>query len=421
MSDRVKETMSDRNEEVIRPTVCQVLHSLEIGGAEVLAAGLARSLQGQFRFVFACLDGIGALGEQLIQEGFTVELLGRSAGIDWKCGRRLGAFLSTQQAAAVHAHQYTPFFQSLIARIPQRRLPIIFTEHGRHFPDIRSTKRVAVNRLLMRRGDRVIGVGNSVRQALIENEGIDAQRVEVIYNGVDLEPFSAVCGDHERRQRVRNDLGIADSEQVILQVARLNPLKDHRTAVAAVRRLQDAGCPVRLVLAGDGEERLRIESAVREAELESQVMLLGARHDIPDLLCAADAFVLSSISEGIPLTIIEAMAAGVPVVATQVGGIAEVIEHEVSGLLVPERDPGHLAGALQRVLTDVPARQKMIAAARETAGRRFSREEMHSRYADVYRSCLQHGSGQPSVSAHGAVDDCGRTSRVPVTAGGTAG
>ena len=380
--------MPRRTDTTSKPAICQVLHSLDIGGAEVLAAGLARALSDRFRFVFACLDDVGSLGEQLRDDGFTVELIGRSEGIDWRCGRRLGAFVKAQQVDVLHAHQYTPFFQSLIGRLSRWQMPIVFTEHGRHFPDSRSAKRVAVNRLLMRRRDRVIGVGASVRRALIANEGITADRVEVIYNGVDLGPFEAVRDDSVLRREVRNELGLADDERVILQVARLNPLKDHLTAISTIRKLRDYGVKARLVLAGEGEERAKIEAAIRETELQGHVTLLGARRDIPRLLSAADAFLLSSISEGIPLTLIEAMAAGVPIVSTDVGGIPEVIDHGATGLLAPARDDGRLAKHLQRTLTDLALRQSIIAAAQDKARERFSLDEMHRLYAEVYSECL---------------------------------
>ncbi len=371
-----------------KPVVCQVLHSLHIGGAEVLAAGIARSLSDQFRFVFACLDDIGTLGEQLQDEGFTVELLGRSAGIDWRCGRRLGAFLNQHNVDVLHAHQYTPFFQSLVGRLSRWRTPIVFTEHGRHYPDSRSSKRVLVNRLLMRRRDRIIGVGASVRRALIANEGIAADRAEVIYNGVDLAPFEAAFENASLREEVRRELGVTVDEHVILQVARLNPLKDHLTGIKAIAKLRREGVNARLILAGDGEERSRIEAAINDVSLGEHVTLLGPRHDIPRLLSAADTFVLSSISEGIPLTLIEAMAAGVPVVSTDVGGIPEVIEHRVTGLLSPAKEADLLAKHLQRSLTDSAFRSSVIPAAQLKARQQFSLEEMHRLYADVYFDCL---------------------------------
>src|SRR3954469_20922495 len=197
-------------------TLCQLLHTMNVGGAEVLAARLARRLRGAFRFVFACLDEVGPLGEELRADGFPVHLVGRKAGLDWGCPLRLARLLRSEGAAVVHAHQYTPFFYGLTARLPGPRLPILFTEHGRHQPDYPRPKRMLANRLLLSRRDRVVGVGAAVRQALIANEGLPARRVAVLYNGIDVDAFAAAGAD---RAAVRRELGAGPGELVLLQVA----------------------------------------------------------------------------------------------------------------------------------------------------------------------------------------------------------
>src|SRR5262245_30516133 len=113
-----------------KPVVCQILHSLQVGGAEVLAARIARRLADQFEFVFACLDELGTLGAELRSEGVTVEVLGRSQGLDLACIRRLARFVRSQGAAVVHAHQYTPFFYARAPGWFGHRPPVLFTEHG---------------------------------------------------------------------------------------------------------------------------------------------------------------------------------------------------------------------------------------------------------------------------------------------------
>ena len=123
-------------------TVCHILHGLQVGGAEVLAAALARRLGDQIRFVFICLDELGTLGAQLRSEGYPVHVLNRRPGVDWRCIAGLGALLRRERVDLVHAHQYTPFFYSLTARLLVRRLGIMFTEHGRHFPDYPRRKRI---------------------------------------------------------------------------------------------------------------------------------------------------------------------------------------------------------------------------------------------------------------------------------------
>jgi glycosyltransferase involved in cell wall biosynthesis len=363
-------------------TVCQLLHSLNVGGAEVLAARVARRLRGAFRFVFACLDEVGPLGEELRAEGFAVHLLGRRAGLDWGCPLRLTRLLRAERVDVVHAHQYTPFFYGLAARLGGPRRPILFTEHGRHQPDYPRPKRMLANRLLLSRRDRVVGVGAAVRQALIANEGLPARRVEVLYNGIDVDAFAAGGAD---RAAVRRELGAGPGDLVLVQVARLDYLKDHATAVRTLARVAGAAPQARLWLVGDGPERPGVEARVREFGLGDRVQFLGTRKDVGRLLHAADVFLLTSVSEGIPLTVIEAMAAGLPVVATDVGGLREVVADGATGLLAPAGDDDALAERILRLAGDPEPRRRMGAAGRARAKALFDEPRMCADYSRLYR------------------------------------
>ena len=381
-------------------TICQVVHSLHIGGAELLVTELSRALRDRFRFVFACLDGTGPLAEQLRDEGHVVEVLERQSGVDWRCARRFARFLREQQVAVIHAHQYTPFFYALMARGFAGRTPIVFTEHGRQHPDYRRLKRVVCNRLLLRPDDRVIAVGEAVRQALIRHEGIPASRVELLFNGIRLQLFRNAADDRAMRSQVRSELGLSDSEFVVVQVARLNSLKDHATAARAIARAARQVGSLRWLVVGDGEERAALEATLREQQIGGITQLLGSRRDVPRLLAASDVCLLSSISEGIPLTLIEAMAARLPVVATDVGGVAEVVVPDFTGLLAPAKDDATLAQHLIRLAQDrtVGPRLGRNGAARATD--LFSFERMAEGYAKVFEEVLSVAS-VPFVVAEG--------------------
>jgi glycosyltransferase involved in cell wall biosynthesis len=367
-----------------QPTVCQVLHGLRTGGAEVLAARLARQLQHSYRFVFVCLDELGNLGEELRAEGFTVATLGRRAGIDLRCALLLARFVRRQRVDLLHPHQYTPFFYSLMARALSRRVPVLFTEHGRHFPDYRRVKRVIANRLLLGPRDRVVGVGQAVREAVIRNEGIPADRVEYVYNGIDLRPYAHRAERHE----VRRELGVGLQDLVMIQVARLDYLKDHATAIRMLQRVASRRPDARLVLVGEGPERAKIEQEVYQRGVSERVHFLGLRADVPRLLRAADVLVLTSISEGIPLTLIEAGAAGLPVVSTDVGGVGEVIERDVTGLLAPARNDASLAQHILRLADDSALRRRMGEAGLRRVRECFSEEQMHAGYLRLYQEML---------------------------------
>jgi glycosyltransferase involved in cell wall biosynthesis len=239
------------------------------------------------------------------------------------------------------------------------------------------------NRFLLRRKDHAVGVGEAVRQALIRNEGLSPARVEVIHNGIPLDPFKRVVPEVDRLA-VRRDLHLDVDDIVVIQVARLDYLKDHATAIRAFD-LALRSCPrLRLLLVGDGPERAMIEPLIRRLELGDRVQLLGTRTDIPRLLAASDLALLSSISEGIPLVLIEAMAARLPVVSTEVGGIPEIVDPGRTGLLAPSGDAPALAHHLIRLANDPSDRFEMGEAGQERACRLFSETQMHAKYRALY-------------------------------------
>jgi glycosyltransferase involved in cell wall biosynthesis len=352
-----------------------------VGGAEVLAARLARQLRHRFSFLFVCLDDLGPLGEELRRDGFPVHILRRRPGLDYHCAFHLAGLLRRERVDVIHAHQYTPFFYGILARLFYRSPAVLFTEHGRHYPDYPRRKRMLLNRVLLQGRDRVVGVGEAVRQALIQNEGIKANRVRVIYNGINLSPFAVKAPD---RDVVRKEMNVGPADLAIVQVARLDYLKDHATAVRTLEQVVRSRPDARLVLVGDGPERTKIEDQLRQRGLEDKVRLLGLRQDVARLLAAADLFLLTSISEGIPLTVIEAMAAGLPVVATAVGGMAEIVEHGQTGLLAPSGDHAALAEHILRLAEDPDLRVRMGEHGRQRAVEMFSESQMHDGYCRLY-------------------------------------
>ena len=383
-----------------RPVIAHVLHRLDRAGAEVLAAGLAKSLRDRFEFVFFCLDGLGPLASELADDGFVVKNLARQPGIDRVLARTMRQRIAEHNVSLVHAHQYTPFFYSALSRglIPKRRqrpgVPILFTEHGRHYPDHRSTKRILANKLLLAKGDRVTAVGQFVKDALIQNEGIPANRIDVIHNGIDPGPEPT----DSDRVHARQQLGIDNDRPIVMQVARFHKVKDHATAIRAWAILHNQ--PINpipdalLVLVGDGEERPAIEKLIAENGLQDVVRLTGAVDNARELIPAADLCILTSLSEGISVTLLEAMAAGKPVVATDVGGNAEVVQHDKTGVLVPRGAAGRLAQTLGLLLKHTGYTQRLYG----TAGRArllksFTAQRMHTDYAQRYESLAANSQG----------------------------
>lgn len=331
------------------------------------------------------------MADELRSEGFTVEVLNRQPGFDRACARKIAQLWKKYDVEIVQAHQYTPYFYAMAARgWCHARPPILFTEHGRFFPDLPNWKHKIFNRLWMSRYDRVVVVGRSVGDAIVQNEGIPARRVEVIYNGVSEAQFLENRLSAEQKSALRTSLGIGE-RPLILFVARLDTIKDHPTAMRAVRELLSrpsmATLPIEqrpiLLLAGGGPEFDALQRYVHELGMESNIRLLGERKDISELLQVADVFMLTSVSEGIPLTLLEASATETPIVATQVGGIPEVVLPGETGLLAPAGDATGLADHLEHLLTDPAFAQTLRQNAKKRFTELFTERKMLAAYEEM--------------------------------------
>jgi glycosyltransferase involved in cell wall biosynthesis len=357
------------------------MHVMQVAGAEMLVAEIIRRLGPRLIPIVICLDAVGELGEQLRKEGITVTSVGRHPGLDLGVPRRLAGVLRDHRVDVVHAHQYTPFFYSALAKLlPSSGWRLLFTEHGRHYPDVVSPKRRLANRLVLSRlADQVTAVCEFSARSLAEKDGFSARSVEVIENGIDLP-----APPSETRDVLRGRLGLDAGRQYITCVARFHPVKDHRTLLRAFERLAGETPQADLLLVGDGQLRSALEEETNRLGIRSRVRFLGVRHDVPSLLGASDVFVLSSVSEASSLTLLEAMAARLPVVVTDVGGNPEIVRHDIEGLLVPRADPEQLAGALLRILGDPGLGRRMGEAGRRRVEAHFRLDQTIARYYECY-------------------------------------
>lgn len=231
-----------------------------------------------------------------------------------------------------------------------------------------------------RRCARVVAVSDAIA-GILRASGLPGERIQTIRDGIDASRFAGAD-----RAAARAALSLDDGQRAVLCVAALEDHKDHATLLAAWEAVAAADPGAVLLLAGDGSLRPRVEAA---AAALPRVRVLGFREDIPALLAAADAFVLSSHLEGLGSAVMDAMAVGLPVAATRAGGIPELIADGEDGLLVPVRDPPALAAALTRLLADPALRARLGAAAARTAAARFGAESMVGAYADLYHHLLR--------------------------------
>jgi glycosyltransferase involved in cell wall biosynthesis len=355
--------------------VMQVVHSLCMGGSERLACDLAtRPSRDRLRPSLCALDVGGPLGEELAGAGVPFWVLDRRPGFDWRLVPRIWRLVQRQRARVVQTHHLTPLiYAALAARLAGAR--IVHVEHEQF--TLQRPKALGRLRRLTRLCDHVVAAGAGVGRFLTECGGLDPGRLTVIENGVDVAAYSPA-------PRVpRAAWGIGD-DRVVGHVARLEHEKDQDTLLRAFRVVVDRCARARLMIIGTGTLRAPLEEQAGALGIADRVTFLGARADVRDFLPHADVFALSSTSEGLPLTVLEAMACARPVVATAVGEVPRAVVPGVTGVLVPPKEPAALADALLGVLCDPARARAMGRAGREKVQAEFSIERTVSEYQKLW-------------------------------------
>lgn len=362
------------------PRVLQVVLRLDPGGTERLVVELIRRLQARYPMAVCCLDEPGLWAAQLTAMGVEVTALRRAPGFSVGLAREVARAARRHGATILHCHHYSPFVYGRLASLLVPGTHIVFTEHGRLSDAPPSRKRQIATRLLRMGVPALYAVSHDLRRHLLA-EGFPA-RLEVIWNGID--PGRSPTG--EDIARARHLLGAASDDRVVGSVGRLDPVKDFRTLIDAVAAIAARDPQLRLVIVGEGAEQGALADAIHAANVDARVQLLGHREDVSALLPGFDVYVNSSITEGISLTILEAMAAERPVVATSVGGTPEIVEDGQTGLLRPARDAAALASAIHELAMDPPRAARLGAAGRARVLAHFTLDQMVERYAQVYES-----------------------------------
>ncbi|MGH7964052.1 MAG: glycosyltransferase [Candidatus Binatia bacterium] len=325
----------------------------------------------------AC-DPDGELSHRLQERGLPWLPLRVHNHIDVPAAWRLHRLVRKNRYDLVHfhtarAHALSPWLSGLqVKRVVTRRM-----DYG--------VKKSRWTHLLYGQSvDAVVAISTGVRAALLAG-GVPAAHIRLIPSGVDTARFMPTS---DARARVRQAYGLGEQETVVLLVGALVERKGHRTVLAAARQLQTQGIRLRYLLCGEGPLRASLQAEAQALRLEQDVVFAGFCHDIPDYLAAADFFVHVPLWEGLGVAVIEALAAGLPVVASRVGGIPELIEDNTTGLLVPPQDPTALASALNRLICDPLWAGALGRAGQAVARARFDMAIMAKANEELYKELL---------------------------------
>jgi glycosyltransferase involved in cell wall biosynthesis len=372
------------------PSILQLISSSGLYGAERVLLELASywrdlgwgSHVGVFR---APSQPLPEVGVEARRRGIpTLEIVARGQ-LDVAALRQLAAFVAEHGIDLVHSHGYKPDVFLALAALPRttRRVATCHTWYSR---SLKLLVYELIDKIVLHRFDHVVLVSPQLVDE-VAAAGIPGERCTLIENGVsELER-----PDDETRAALRASLGCGPDERMILRVGRLDADKGNDTLLHALREL--GARRYRLVLAGDGPDRPLLEALARELGLASRVLFAGYRRDVPALLSACDLFVVSSPKEGLPMVLLEAMAARAPIVTTAVGAIPAVIADGVHGLLVPPSDPHALARALGSALDDPARMARLAGAAHARFLERHSQRAMGERYRALFTRLL--GAPEP--------------------------
>lgn len=286
-------------------------------------------------------------------------------------------FLKRQNIEILHSHLFDSImgacFSTFIARIKHvGTLHDIFTIENNKL-------NIYMLMLATLLGTRLVGVSNQIIDHMNKLGTFSGRNIKVIKNGVDLKKFTGT-----EDKKLRENLGISKDDIVLICVGRLVKIKAHEVLIDAFKLLQDLERPIKLLIVGDGPEREKVEQIIVGLDLRKNIIMLGPRDDIPDLLKISDCFVLTSRSEGLSCSIIEAMASGLPVVATNVGGNSELIEEGKNGYLVQVDDSVALADGVKKIILNISIKKKYGERSSAIIRNQYSLDLMIENYVNLY-------------------------------------
>ncbi len=351
---------------------------MRIGGTEMVIKNIIEGCTGSgvLMSIFCIEEPLGPWGKQLKSSGVEVATTTRKAGFDTALISTIRKYIIEHDIDILHCHQYTPWVYGALAAA-FTKTKVIFTEHGRFYPDSSSWKRRLVNPLLVAMTDKITAISEATKTALSEFEYIPSPKIEVVYNGI-----NELSVDRARLEHAKTLFTIPENAFVLGTIARFDPIKNHVMMLDAFALARESNPNLFLIIVGDGEERSNIETKIDELGIGAYVKLTGYQQDPSHYLAMFDVFLLSSLSEGTSMTLLESLSLGIPCIVTDAGGNSEIIEDKSNGFVVPNNNSVEFAKAIVE-LSKVNL-HGMSQRARQSFERKFTNKLMVQKYATSY-------------------------------------
>jgi glycosyltransferase involved in cell wall biosynthesis len=361
--------------------VLHITFDMRIGGTEQVIKNLIeeRDKSRLDMSIFCLEEPIGPFGQMLIEQGISINSVQRKQGFDISLIKLIRKYIIQNKIDVLHCHQYTPWVYGTLASIGTGK-KVIFTEHGRFYPDRSSWKRRYINPVLTRLTDHISAISQATKQALIDYEFIPEDRIHIIYNGI--QPLIA---DKKQSATLKSELGIPDASAILGTIARLDPIKNHQMMLAAFKLVLEHHPDCYLIIVGDGEERNRLEATSDSLGIKDKVIFTGYIEKPVNLLEAMDIFLLSSLSEGTSMTLLEAMSLKKSCVVTNAGGNSEIILDGVNGIVTENDNAEEFSNGIKTLLDDQSLRQQMQENAFDRFNNKFTAQKMLQNYESLYQ------------------------------------
>jgi glycosyltransferase involved in cell wall biosynthesis len=366
--------------------VLHVIHSLHRGGAErVIETQILCGDRRRYEILVCSITGGGDLIDRMSNAGARVFLLGKRRRGDVTTVTKLANLINVERADILHLHNSPGMFWGTLAQsICGRRAPIVRTEHNLYLPGAMPRLFRMLYPRFTKRARRVICVSDVVRRSFVEAFPKLADRYVTIPNGVRVQDYEKLPPRHECRAQFH----LAAGERLVGTVGHMTPVKNHRLLIEAFARVREKAPDVNLAIIGEGALRGKLADYAADLGVSEYVSLVKESKLIDSFYGALDVFVLSSDAEGMPLTLLEALASGVPVVATEVGGIPEVVESGKTGYLVPKGSAEFLAKRILELLQNPDKAQAFALAGRAMVRERFPAAKMVAGIEKIYDEVL---------------------------------